>query len=280
MTVQTRPWISLEDIVSDDHSELLCALPESVTEAAAVAAIDIASTVLYELTGRRWSGVEESAVRPSAQDSSSNELVPGWNETWGEYDSTTGSCVPVDRIDLGYFPVIDVLQVRIDGAVLMPSAYQLQEQRFLVRIDGGTWPCTQDLSANPSANDTFEVQISHGIEPPDAGKYCCAIYAVELAKSFCNLDCSLPQRAQYVTRQGVSTILMDPLNVVFRGMIGMPTVDSWIRSVNPKGRRKRTMVVSGRNVQSDVDSRPPLSGSRLYADFYGYPYRSINRFYG
>jgi hypothetical protein len=279
VTIEPRPWIALEDLADPDNPDLLFPLPESVSDYAAESAIEIATAVLYEITGRRWSGTASASVRPSAVDTSSKAIVPGWVESWGSYDSSVGACTPTDVLDLGYFPVTAITQVRIDGVVVSPSVYQLQEQKLLVRIDGGTWPCTQNLSAAPTLADTFEVNIVHGIDPPVAGKHCCAFYAAELAKSFCNLDCALPQRTQYVTRQGVSTILADPLNVIERGMVGLPNVDSWVRAVNPHGRRKRSMMVSNRNVD-EGRYVPPLSSLRLEYDYFGYPQRSINRFHG
>ena len=279
MTIQPRPWITLADLTDEDYSDVLCPLPESVNDVAAQAGIDIATAVLYEMTGRRWSGVEVSVVRPSAEDTSTDVVVPGWVEGWGKFDGSTESCTPTHKLDLGYFPVISVDSVRINGAVVSASTYQLQEQRYLVRTDGNDWPCTQNWLLPVTDPNTFAVTITHGIEPPEAGKLACAVYAAELAKSFCNLDCALPQRTQYMTRQGVSTILMDPLNVIERGMIGLPTVDAWIRAVNPHKRRKRAMMVSGRNV-ADPYCRPPMSVARLGADYYAYPYREVNCFCG
>jgi hypothetical protein len=279
MTIEPRPWITIEDLTDEDYQDVLCPLPEAVNDVAAQAGIDIATAVLYEMTGRRWSGSQTSSVRPCAEDTSTPFKVPGWVPSWGEFDSATGVCTPTNKIELGFFPVQSVLHVKIDGVTLSPSAYQLQDERYLVRVDGNDWPCDQNLSLPVTVADTFEVRIVHGIEPPEAGKLSCALYAAELAKSFCNLDCALPMRTQYMTRQGISTIMVDPLNVIFRGMVGLPPVDAWIRAVNPKGRRKRSMMVSGRNVP-DASCRPPMSAARLGVDYYAYPLRGVNRFCG
>lgn len=279
MAVEPRPWITVQELRPDLVGPVLCPLPDTVSDYAAQASIEIATHVLYELTGRRWSGTETSVLRPTARDTSANFFPPGWVPEWGAYDGSEGPCEAVDRVAVGVYPVISVAEVRVGGVVVPPAGYQLQNQRDLVRVDGGVWPCTQDLDAPDTAVDTFSITALHGIEPPEAGKYACAIYAVELAKSFCNLDCALPQRTQYMTRQGVSTILGDPLNVIFRGMIGLPTVDSWIRAVNPKGRRRRTMVVSNKNVNDPYDKATlPLSAVR--ADYSAYPFRGVNRFHG
>lgn len=272
MTVQPRPWIEVDDLVSEDDTGVLCPLPDSVTDLAAEAAIEIATAVLYERTGRRWHGVQEQSFRPSAQDPDDNFLIPNWVESWG-----TLPCSPSDTIDFPVFPVKSVVEVRVDGTVVPSSAYQLQDSRRLVRVDGSDWPCSQDLSLPATQLGTFEVKLVHGVEPPEAGKYCCAVYAAELAKAFCNLDCALPQRTQYVTRQGVSALVMDPLNVIFRGMVGLPTVDSWIRSVNPHGRRKRSLVVSGRTVAPEGSEDACWPPSLPYGT-YGHPRRGVNRF--
>jgi hypothetical protein len=285
VTIEPRPWITLADLTAESGDNVLCPLPDGVTDDAAEAAIALATAVLYERTGRRWSGTAVASVRPAAQDSAALAKVPGWVPSWGTFNSDKGeSCVESDRIELGYYPVLAVPQVRIGGVVLAPSAYQVQDRRTLVRLDGGVWPCDQDLVVPPTQPDTFEVTVLHGIPAPEAGRVACAVYAVELAKAFCGLDCQLPQRTQYVTRQGVSAILADPLNFVERGMIGLPLVDSWIRSVNPQGRRKRAMMVSQRNVTADSKQDDCTPGYRspfcdgLAVDYYAYPYRNINRF--
>ena len=279
MAIQVRPWIELEDLMDEDPSGVLCPLPDSVSELAAFSAIEIASAVLYEVTGRRWSGLDSAVVRPSAEDTSNKFQVPFWNETWGSFASVEGSCVPTDTLNLGYFPVVSVTDVKINGITIATNLYQLQDRKFLVRVDGGVWPCTQNLSAAPTQPDTFAVSVVHGIEPPEAGKHACAVYAAELAKSFCNLDCALPQRTQYMTRQGISTIMLDPLNVIERGMIGLPTVDAWVRAVNPHQRRKRSQIISGKDLE-DQDCSPPMSVLRLGVDFYSFPRRGVNRFCG
>lgn len=44
-------------------------------------------------------------------------------------------------------PIGDIVEVRLDGAVLSPDAYRVDSGNRLVRVDGDVWPACQDLGA-------------------------------------------------------------------------------------------------------------------------------------
>jgi hypothetical protein len=253
------PWITADDIIGDEAICSACVQIESITPDAATAACQLASAVLYELSGRKWSGVCEQTVRPAARprtdpappdprvvvDDIFYSVPPGWHEAWGWYEwGDYSDRAERRRITLGFYPIIDVSEVSFAGVPLDPSAYRVDENRWLVRQDGGLWPCRQDWWRPDGDPDTWSVTFEYGSTPPDEARTVAAIYACELARSFCGLECQLPARTQSITRQGVSQVLFDPLDLIADGMIGLPIVDTWLKSVNPHRRRRRARIAS------------------------------------
>jgi hypothetical protein len=142
---------------------------------------------------------------------------------------------------------VDVLAVRIDGALLPETEYRVDDRRWLVRLDpeGEAWPSCQDLTAADTAPDTFSVQFTYGIDPPAAGVLAAATLACELALACAGSDsCRLPRRVQQITRDGVSMALLDPLTMFDEGRFGIPEVDMFIATYNPKKLQRRASVVS------------------------------------
>ncbi len=155
-------------------------------------------------------------------------------------------------------PVGSVTEVVIDGEVLDPSAYAVEQHRRLVRLDGNDWPCTQDRRrqsgayANddpPSINDgsrdgTWQVTYSYGRVPDQSGLTAVSRFACEVAKFLCNADdCVLPQRLRTIVREGVSMDFADPLVFLDEGgRVGIYEVDLWLNSVNPGKLARRSTV--------------------------------------
>jgi len=261
------PWIDADDIIGDEAICPSCVQVQSITVEAATAACLLASSVLYELSGRKWAGVGSQTVRPAARprldplppetrvtmDRVYLESPPGWHESWGWYEFDDSRDIAGRRqITLGFYPIVTITEVRVDGVVLDPSAYRVDESRMLVRQDGDLWPCRQDWWRPEGDDRTWAVDFDYGTEAPAEAQLIAAVYACEIAKSLCGVDCQLPARTQSITRQGVSQVLFDPLDLVADGMIGLPMVDTWIKAVNPDRRRRRAMVSSpdiGRRVR-------------------------------
>ncbi len=253
------PWITADAIIGDDALCSSCVQVDAITPAIADAATLLASSVLYEMSGRLWPGVCETTVRPAArrlhdpmppqQLVTSDDLFwstpPGWHESWGWYydhdDLDRGSR---RRIMLGFYPIVSISDVSFAGVSLDPSVYRVDEGIWLVRTDGQFWPCRQDWWLDDGEPNTWSVTFEYGALPPAEALTVTAVYACELAKSLAGLECSLPARTTSVTRQGMTQVLFDPLDLIMDGMIGLPIVDTWIKSVNPNRRKRRARIAS------------------------------------
>jgi hypothetical protein len=142
-------------------------------------------------------------------------------------------------------PVVSVTQVRVDGVILDPADYTLDGNR-LVRLDGGTWPMTQDLALDASADGTFEVMYVQGTPLSAGGRVALSALMQEIDKAMCgDSSCQLPARVTNVVREGVTYTLMDdPSKILDAGRTGIAAVDRWLNLINPAGTRTRMGVFS------------------------------------
>jgi hypothetical protein len=143
-------------------------------------------------------------------------------------------------------PVASVSEVVVDGAIVPPGAYRVDNNNMLVRQDGECWPECQDfdLSAvDPDTENTFVVTYSRGTAVPVAGQIAAGILACDFAKS-CDTGCKLPGNLASLTRQGIEVTVADPTDVLNAGLTGISQVDQWIRAVNPNHLPGRMRVYS------------------------------------
>lgn len=133
-------------------------------------------------------------------------------------------------------PVASITEVRIDGAVLDPGAYRVDNGRLLVRLDGQPWPTCQDMTGDPATDEnTFQITYGRGRAVPIGGQIAAGVLACEMAKAVCNDGtCKLPARVQTITRQGVTMAMIDNGDGLARGQTGIWLIDSWVASItNP-----------------------------------------------
>jgi hypothetical protein len=182
-------------------------------------AAEIATDMLYRLSGYRYPGVCEQTVRPQGQ---------------GCFDHLNYCCCHrLSIITLAGYPIREIIEVRLNGEVLPVDDYRLDRNRQLVRI-GGVWPSCQNLSL-ADGDGTLFVTYEHGLEPPPGGAEAALQLACEVAKALCAgsggevEDCSLPAGTVRVTRQGVS-IETQELGLWLLGSVrsGMPLVDAFL----------------------------------------------------
>lgn len=149
------------------------------------------------------------------------------------------SCDTVSSVRLPG-PVHDVVEVRVDGAVVPASAYRVDGHARLVRDDGGSWPRCQKLGVPEGAEGTWAVAYRWGVPVPAGGQVAAGMLACEMAKAWCrDSDCSLPRRVQTVTREGVTVAVLDAFEDLQAGRTGVWLVDSWVASINEAKPRSR-----------------------------------------
>ena len=138
-------------------------------------------------------------------------------------------------------PIAEVVEVEVDGEVIDPSSYRVDNRTWLVRTDGGKWPTCQDLNAELGDADTWAVRYRWGTPVPDGGRLAASVLSCEMAKSALGRDCELPQRVSNVNREGVSLTVLDNFEGLEAGRTGLWLVDSWVASVNRAPRRSRVL---------------------------------------
>jgi len=222
--------------------------------------LEASSNLLYALLGRQWPGSCTETVRPCSRYTSDRLGADqrralenaGWQvmSSCGCHRGDRCGCSALPEVDLGLYPVVSVTQVRIDGAVLDPAAYRIDDWSRLVRVDGSGWPCCQDLTGDPASDpDTFDVTFVHGVDPPAEAVHAAAVLACELVLS-CQPEtagkCRLPNGVQTLVRQGVTEelIVNDSLELFRAGLTGIPEVDLVIAAHNPSGLRRPPSVLS------------------------------------
>ena len=227
----------------------------------AQACVDQAGEILYALSGRQF-GVCEVTARPCRRVcdfTCGTDGHPGRNfgyrwtpvlqgGQWSNISCTTCRdycfCTEVCEILLPG-PVDHITEIRLDGVVLDPSEYRVDNRRRLVRVGERCWPICQDMNLEPTEVDTWEVVYGRGRELPVAGQTALAALACELCKACIgDKDCCLPERVTTIARQGLTMALLDPMEFLSRGRTGIYAVDLWLSAVNPQGRSRHAGVFS------------------------------------
>jgi hypothetical protein len=247
-------WATEEDLTACGYE------PPVGSEEVVARALMQASEILYRLSGSRWPGECEELLRPCGAPSQAT-LGALWMLPWVPLQTSPGvwvnmpgcgcyladdcGCPPIPQINLGRDDVQSVELVTIGTETLLPEDYRLDHGRWLVRVDGGQWPCCQDLRAAPGEEGAFAIEIIYGQAPDTGGIRAAAVLASEFVKA-CLGDgsCRLPTRVQTITRQGVTMALIDPLEFLTNGRTGLYEVDLWLAAVNPEGLRRRSTAWS------------------------------------
>ena len=234
---------------------LLCAeFPEGTTPELEASAALIATEVLWNRTKRQF-GTCTIALRPCRKSCfPSWPWIPqsGWNDLTGAsypFPALVGgqwmniacgscgndcSCTSISEVRLPY-PVAEVLEVKVDGAVLPPASYRVDNFHLLVRLDGQEWPLCNDLNLDDTEENTWSVTAAYGTAVPEMGKLAAGELAVEIAKRCVGAGgCKLPTATvQQVTRQGVTKVFFDNDRAFKRGRVGLYYSDLFISTYNP-----------------------------------------------
>ena len=184
-----------------------------------------ASELLYQMSGRTFAGLCSKTVRPCTtwhtwgwQVLPGSGYLVGWADSfWSWYAAggwfggqPTCGCRPLSQVLLSGYPVRDITQVKIDGAIIDSSTYRLDNRRYLVRTPSSGdpttllyWPSCQDMALADSQTGTFSITYTYGESPPEIGKAAAQQLACELYKACVGQACALPSGTVRVTRQGV-----------------------------------------------------------------------------
>lgn len=242
----------------------------SVLDAAAVAA----SQALFELSGRQFTGqCENNALRPFADgcgcwDWLLSPMSPGapqvawgsfgwgfwgggWGWGWDDCGSNYWGCGALSRARLPGYPVTQITEVKIDGAVISPAEYRLDGWKYLTRLaaSDGTpqfWPACQRLDLDDTEVGTWSVSYLAGVDPPPLGVQAAAQLACQIFLACSgNASCELPNGVTKIDRQGI-TIERAPFLAWGQKQgswaTGLTLVDLFLSTYNPAGLRRRSAV--------------------------------------
>lgn len=235
-------------------------------------AVQAATEALWERTHRRF-GLCTIKLRPCREDCWPS-FPTGWHNLSGlswpfpvlvggnwiniacGYCSGSCSCSQLSQVVLPS-PVAEVTEVKVDGVILDPSAYRVDDWRFLVRLDGDEWPRCNDLRLADTEAGTWSVTASYGEMVPTLGSFAVGQLANEIYKACpggAGGSCLPTATVRQVTRQGVTTVHFDAETAFAKGKIGLYFPDLFIATYNPSGRRRAKLYDidkrRGRNVGS------------------------------
>lgn len=208
--------------------------------------LSLATDILWAATGRRWRGaghVATASLRPAPPRPGEARYHPvrsagscdcWWSAPAGIPIQHRSAHYEPDSIRLPHPDVTAVTQI-LDNGSPFAGSWRL-DGAWLTRTDGYGWP---------ACGDRVQVTYTFGIDPPPGGKASVVELASQLgiaAAPDCDMECRLPSRVRSISRQGISLEITDPLEFVDKGRVGIPSIDMWVVSVNPKGRSQRARV--------------------------------------
>jgi hypothetical protein len=138
-------------------------------------------------------------------------------------------------------PVSSIINIIIDGQVVPTGSYRLDNNRRVIRTDGGEWPACNDIT-QLSGPGTWTATVLYGAEVPTLGQLAISELLCEfIAACTPGMTCKLPGKLAAVVRQGVQQTFVDPSKYLVDGKIGLYISDLFITTVNPN----RLMNASG-----------------------------------
>jgi hypothetical protein len=232
---------------------------DTLTPALQASATAYATLALWAATGRQY-GMCPITVRPCGRycndsgyagqywaDGTWIPYILGgvWRNCWcGCGGGSCCTCAPTCQVYLPG-PVSSIVSVTVDGAVVDPATYRVDNDAWLVRTggDGFCWPDCQDFDLD-SGVGTFFVTYTRGPAPPAALLSAAGTLACEFAKACQGQACRLPAYVVALSRQGVDFQAVDPTTLLELGLTGLWEVDSLIRHLNPYAMTHRPRLVT------------------------------------
>lgn len=133
-------------------------------------------------------------------------------------------------------PIGDIYEVKVDGEILDPLSYHVEDGDKLVRSDGKAWPAC--------GGKDFTVTYLNGHKVDAMGAYAAGVLAYEFLKLITQdkTKCRLPSSVTNVQRQGLNFEIAR--GMFPDGVTGISEVDAFIVRWNPHGLRTRPQVYS------------------------------------
>lgn len=237
-----------------------------------------ASQLLYEFSGEQFTGeTEVTDARPCRSGcgcwgdiltpmSPGAPQIGGWG-AWGGLGWGWGyegcgdlcGCGTLSRVNLSGYPVTEITEVRIDGVVVDPSGYRLDDWEYLTRLADSNgnaryWPSCQRLDIGPDEVGAFAVSYVYGYAPPLPGVAAAKVLACQLYLACQGGDCALPAGVTSIDRQGISIKRSPFITWAQKGGIwqtGILQVDIFLQAFNPGGLTRPTTIFSP-DVQQDA----------------------------
>lgn len=218
-----EPWCDWE-LVTDVARGLD---PSKVDPEVQEQVVDFASVLLWGLTNGRYPGLCEGTFSICAACRYTFSSWSGLYAGGALYAAGgCGCCGPWEKADLAGagWPVWAALEVKVNGAVVPRSAWRIDSQRWLSRLDGDVWPRGADLT-DPTA---FQARLVYGWPVPQGGDRAAAALAGEIAKSYAGGDCVLPAEVTQIVREGVTYRVVDAKELFKDGLTGVASTDRWL----------------------------------------------------
>lgn len=198
------------------------------TRVESIEAANIASSILYTLTGRKYHGIKRTTEIYECEGQGS--ICCGGGAALSYFgigvQRSHGGFVN-NQIRLRGTPIKRIIAVRVglERRLINPTEYRVLDRKYLRPTIGATWSvCSPEL----------EITYEYGVEPPAMGKRAARLLANELSKSMCGEDCSLPSNVTNITRQDISLSILDPQDFLEDGRTGIYEVDLFLKSSNPQ----------------------------------------------
>lgn len=249
------PWVTTDEVAA-------CCSPIQDSSLDFVESAQAASELLFAFSGGQITGLcGPVTVRPcSSRCGCSPSGSWRWEGLGWACEGRPCGCSPLSRVRLANYPIREIAQVKIDGDVVAPSSYRLDENRYLTRKpDAATptvaavWPGCQRLDLDDDADGTFSVSYWYGRDPSQAAKNAAAELACQIFLSCAASaddadDCQIPAGVTRVTRLGI-TYDLEAFRAWGRDQTGawrtgLAAVDAFLNAVNPAGIRRNPAIWS------------------------------------
>lgn len=251
----TTQWVCQAFCTTDDAfgTDEGCQLDRAQNLQLLAATVDQASDILFQLSGGRVFGVCTRTVRPVSDGHcgpmspldwavfpvSSSPFSWSWRTSGYESDRFGGlRTVPLAG------PNTTVTQVKVDGAVLATSAYDLLDGNNLARIDGSSWPTANDLTLADTAVGTWSITFTFGYVIDFITKAAAAELAADLALAYLGRANRMPAGVRGINVQGAIVDLGEVADGLRAGNEELPAVSRFLGVYgNPNDGSRRTTAV-------------------------------------